>query len=327
MVLLEEAGQDRLHRVMAAFAEAASGHGGKENHSVLTTVGRLLAPYSTDKALADADEADFDPRAWVRRSDGSWPTIYVVTTAGSEAKSMGPLVALMMAQIVEMRRQTYGEMETPLPLLLAMDEIAASPVPGLPAWISNDRAYGVKVLACTQTDAQLTENPLYGSSLLSGFKQKVLFPGSGTPSMHAQIEEETVKQRVWLQNHGQSAAAPGMATAMRGVVGGLTAIQGPGVSAGASQQTERLLDRAEVVSLPRGQVRFLEAGYAALTRTVQAVDEVTGEPVDRVVAPAVQLLPPVDRPGLWRDVILWAEETHRLRAEAAADVEGVRLAG
>ncbi|WP_164701496.1 type IV secretory system conjugative DNA transfer family protein, partial [Modestobacter sp. KNN46-3] len=93
--LLATDGQDRFVRQLTAFIEQSEGDGGRENHSVLTTVGNLFSPYATDRALREADDADFDPQSWLRTHWG-WGTVYVVTTAGSEAKAVGPLVALMM---------------------------------------------------------------------------------------------------------------------------------------------------------------------------------------------------------------------------------------
>ncbi|WP_164702939.1 type IV secretion system DNA-binding domain-containing protein, partial [Modestobacter sp. KNN46-3] len=268
------------------------------------------------------DDADFDPQSWLRTHWG-WGTVYVVTTAGSEAKAVGPLVALMMSQIIEARRRTYSDEDAEM--LLALDELAAAPVPGLSGFVSNDRAFGVHVLACTQTDEQVTENPVYGSSLLSGFGEKVIFPDSGSTRLHEQVENSTRKGAIWLGNVGEGSAQGGVGLALRAAQGGIGAIPAATQSSGMSQHEARVLDRAEVAGgIHRGQARFL-TGYRALTRMVPT-EQPDGSVGEEEVALPVRLLPPIDKPGVFKALTEWAENTHAWREyEATQAVDGEAL--
>jgi type IV secretion system protein VirD4 len=128
----------------------------RQLRSVFAQASAMLSVFDSSRILAQADQADacgFDPDDFLERPN----TVFVVCPSDAQIS----LASLVVGLVEEIRsaalrvsdRSASGEL--PLPLLLALDEVAnIAPLPSLPAILAEGRARSIIVLCAFQTYGQ-----------------------------------------------------------------------------------------------------------------------------------------------------------------------------
>jgi type IV secretory pathway TraG/TraD family ATPase VirD4 len=127
----------------------------RELSGIWSTASGVLAAYRSERALAQAKEPNFDPRALRTTSDAVY-----VCASGRDQSLSAPLVVGLLEQIragvYESASAAYHTGRSPgLPVTLLLDEAAnIAPLPDLPAIVSEGGSQGLITMACFQDLSQ-----------------------------------------------------------------------------------------------------------------------------------------------------------------------------
>ena len=148
----------------------------RERSGIYSTTAGVLKAYRSARALALAEEPNFDPAQFPFSSG----TIYVCAPARYQ-DLVAPIVVAFLEQV---RAATYAASASralPVPVTLVLDEVAnVAPLPDLPAMVSEGGGQGLLTLACLQdlSQARLRWGRA-AEGFFSLFGTKVLLPGIG----------------------------------------------------------------------------------------------------------------------------------------------------
>jgi type IV secretory pathway TraG/TraD family ATPase VirD4 len=122
----------------------------REQSGIWSTASGVLAAYRTEGALASTTAAPLDFEEFC----GGTNTLYVCST-GRRQRQFAPLVVAIVGDLRDAAyERSRDELGAP-PTLLALDEVAnISPIPDLPAMVSEGAGQGLLVLACLQDLSQ-----------------------------------------------------------------------------------------------------------------------------------------------------------------------------
>jgi type IV secretory pathway TraG/TraD family ATPase VirD4 len=122
----------------------------REQSGIWSTASGVLAAYRTEGALASTTAAPLDFEEFC---DGT-NTLYVCST-GRRQRQFAPLVVAIVGDLRDAAYERSRDEQGGPPALLALDEVAnISPIPDLPAMVSEGAGQGLLVLACLQDLSQ-----------------------------------------------------------------------------------------------------------------------------------------------------------------------------
>jgi type IV secretion system protein VirD4 len=235
----------------------------RQLRSVFAQASAMLSVFDSSRILEQADQAGscaFDPYRFLGRPD----TVFVVCPSDAQV-NVAPLVVGLVEEIrsAALRvsdRSPPGEL--PLPLLLALDEVAnIAPLPSLPAILAEGRARSIVVLCAFQTYGQ--------AEALWGQRADGLVFGGGCSLFLAGVRDEAVLRRLELVGgrHFVPQVTRSVSRSTRGPLGGL-----------------KLWDVQHTVSENHGWVEVprLPAAVIATTRSPHAWLLMRGMPVGLV---------------------------------------------
>jgi type IV secretory pathway TraG/TraD family ATPase VirD4 len=188
LALFERHGARRSLEVLLSLQDGEE----RQLRSVFAQASAMLSAFDSARILEQADEADrcdFDPYGFLGRPD----TVFVVCPSDAQVH-LAPLVVGLVEEIrsAALRlsdRSPKGEL--PLPLLLALDEVAnIAPLPSLPAILAEGRARSIVVLCAFQTYGQ--------AELLWGQRADGLVFSGGCSLFLAGVRDEAVLRRLEL---------------------------------------------------------------------------------------------------------------------------------
>ena len=148
----------------------------RERSGIYSTTAGVLKAYRSARALALAEQPNFDPAQFPVGSG----TIYICAPARYQAL-VAPIVVAFLEQV---RAATYAASSSralPLPVTLVLDEVAnVAPLPDLPAMVSEGGGQGLLTVACLQDLSQARGRwGRAAEGFFSLFGTKVLLPGIG----------------------------------------------------------------------------------------------------------------------------------------------------
>lgn len=122
----------------------------EERSGIFSTAARVLAAYRSEHALQLAENATFDPDAFVRSTD----TLYI-TAPGDRQRLLAPIVVALLTEIRQARYRAHRHNYSGPPLLMALDEARnIAPIPDLPQQLSEGGGQGVQTMVVLQSLAQ-----------------------------------------------------------------------------------------------------------------------------------------------------------------------------
>jgi type IV secretion system protein VirD4 len=122
----------------------------REQSGIWSTASGVLAAYRTEGALASTTATPLDFKEFC---DGA-NTLYVCST-GRRQRQFAPLVVAIVGDLRDAAYERSRDGHVGPPTLLALDEVAnISPIPDLPAIVSEGAGQGLLVLACLQDLSQ-----------------------------------------------------------------------------------------------------------------------------------------------------------------------------
>lgn len=255
LAILDEAGKnvaaDLLGGILATEARELSG--------IWSTASGVLAGYRGDAASESTRHPDFDPAEFCRSSS----TLYVCAT-GQHQDLVAPMVvgllsAIRSAAYAQSARATHERADSPVPLVLALDEVAnIAPIPDLPSMVSEGGSQGVLTMACLQDLSQARGR--WGAAaegFLSLFGTTVVLPGIGDVrtlrALSSLAGEEQVPSR--------SVSSPMPSQGWRQVAGTVLGYLGSGGRGGPSRRPQptmtvstRPQPRLAVDAIARGEL-------------------------------------------------------------------------
>jgi len=189
----------------------------RQLRSVLAQASAMLSAFDSSRILGQADQAGscgFDPYDFLDRPDA----VFVVCPSDAQV-NIAPLVVGVVEEIrsTALRisdRSPSGEL--PLPLLLALDEVAnIAPLPSLPAILAEGRARSIVVLCAFQTYGQ--------AEALWGQRADGLVFGGGCSLFLAGVRDEVVLRRLELLGgrHFVPEVTRSVSRSTRGPLGGV----------------------------------------------------------------------------------------------------------
>ena len=188
LALCERHGAQRSLEVLQSIDNSDD----RQLRSVVAQASAMLSAFDSDRILEQADDAlggGFDPDDFLSRPS----TVFVVCPSDAQV-NLAPLVVGLVEQIRSHAlrlsdRSASGEL--PLPLLLALDEVAnIAPLASLPAILAEGRARSIVVLCAFQTYGQ--------AEALWGQRVDGLVFGGGCSLFLAGVRDEAVLRRLEL---------------------------------------------------------------------------------------------------------------------------------
>jgi type IV secretion system protein VirD4 len=177
--ILVQAGADRAVDNLDTYLGAHEG----TKRSIRTTLSACIRPFHSDQVLYSADRAragGFDPDTFLSSQD----TLFIVAPADDGA-SVAPLVVGLVEQIrAAAVRISNREGELPLPLLLALDEVAnIAPLPQLGAILSEGGGRNIITVLVVQDMSTVDRRwgPGFSRTLLQLCGSVVVLPGVKDP--------------------------------------------------------------------------------------------------------------------------------------------------
>jgi type IV secretion system protein VirD4 len=146
-ILASNAGEDAPPTDLLAGIVATDS---REQSGIWSTASGVLAAYRTEGALASTTATPLDFEEFC----GGANTLYVCST-GRRQRQFAPLVVAVVGDLRDAAYERSRDGQAGPPTLLALDEVAnISPIPDLPAMISEGAGQGLLVLACLQDLSQ-----------------------------------------------------------------------------------------------------------------------------------------------------------------------------
>ena len=181
----------------------------RERSSFWSAVAGILSAFDTEAVLSSADAADgcaFDPYEFLTGAN----SIFVVAPSDAQV-DLSPLVVGLVEEVRTAALRVsdrFGEL--PVPLLMALDEVAnICPLESLPTIVSEGRSRNIVVLAALQNMGQAVtrwgKDTAWGL-VFGGGVATVLFPGCGDSDVLERVEtlagEHWVPQRTTSVSRG-----------------------------------------------------------------------------------------------------------------------------
>jgi type IV secretory pathway TraG/TraD family ATPase VirD4 len=146
-ILASSAGEDAPATDLLAGIVATDS---REQSGIWSTASGALAAYRTKGALASTAATPLDFEEFC----GGTNTLYVCST-GRRQRQFAPLVVAIVGDLRDAAYERSRDGHAGPPTLLALDEVAnISPIPDLPAMVSEGAGQGLLVLACLQDLSQ-----------------------------------------------------------------------------------------------------------------------------------------------------------------------------
>jgi type IV secretion system protein VirD4 len=204
-----------------------------ERSGAFTTAALAVKPYLTEAAIRSQREPNFDPDAFVRgvpdeirpiwffgrpglaaqgiypRLEGSHDTLYI-TTGDGESNTM-PIYLDLLWRIRDAARRYFREAEVagkdrPKPVLFALDELAAVPIPDLDRMLADQRDKGTVLVCGIQSLSQAAD--IYGKigeDFINMFRTAVAFRGIKDATTLDLLSK--LSGHFWQEKRGYSQAA------------------------------------------------------------------------------------------------------------------------